>query len=147
MFDKVNSDLVASMKVQDKFKTSVLRMLKASIMNEKIAKQRDLTDDEVLNVIKKNVKMRKDAKDEYEKYSRNDLALNLSKEIDILNTYLPKELSEDELSKIIDDLIMELKPDGLKGMGMIIKAVSAKCGTAADMGLVSKLVKEKLMNL
>jgi uncharacterized protein len=147
MFDKVNSDLVASMKAQDKFKTSVLRMLKASIMNEKIAKQRDLTDDEVLNVIKKNVKMRKDAKDEYEKYSRNDLALNLSKEIDILNTYLPKELSEDELSKIIDDLIMELKPDGLKGMGMIIKAVSAKCGTAADMGLVSKLVKEKLMNL
>ena len=144
MFEQITKDLTAAMKAQDSFKLSVLRMLKSSLKNEEINKKSPLTDEDVLSVIKKHVKMRKDSKEEYLSYNREDLADSLEKEIEILNAYLPRELTNEELEQIIDETIKELKPDGLKGMGMVIKAVSAKCGVTADMKLVSTIVKEKL---
>ena len=111
MLEKVNSDLVTAMKEQDKFTLSVLRMLKSALKNEEINKKSSLTDDEVLAVIKKQVKTRKDSKEEYLTYNRTDLADNLEKEIEILNKYLPEELSDEELEKIIDETIKELNPD------------------------------------
>jgi hypothetical protein len=146
MFEQITNDLTTAMKDKDTFKTSVLRMLKSALKNEEINKKSPLTDEEVLIVIKKQVKTRKDSKAEYEGYNRLDLAENLQKEIDILSNYLPPELSEEEITKIVDDVINELNPDGIKGMGLVIKAISTKYGTRADMGLVSKIVKEKLMN-
>lgn len=145
MFEKVNNDLVAAMKSGDKFTLSVLRMLKSALIYEQTnGEKHELTDDDVLAVIKKQVKTRKTSMEEYLSYDRKDLADNLQKEIDILSKYLPEELSDEELTKIIDEIIAELKPDGMKGMGMVIKAVSAKCGAAADMKKVSSIVKEKL---
>ena len=144
MLEKVNSDLVTAMKEQDKFTLSVLRMLKSALKNEEINKKSSLTDDEVLAVIKKQVKTRKDSKEEYLTYNRTDLADNLEKEIEILNKYLPEELSEEELNKIIDDTITELNVDSIKGMGLVIKTVGSKCGAAADMKKVSSIVREKL---
>ncbi|MCI7554835.1 MAG: GatB/YqeY domain-containing protein [Tenericutes bacterium] len=144
MLEKVNSDLVTAMKEQDKFTLSVLRMLKSALKNEEINKKSSLTDDEVLAVIKKQVKTRKDSKEEYLTYNRTDLADNLEKEIEILNKYLPEELSDEELEKIIDETIKELNPDGMKGMGLVIKTVGSKCGAAADMKKVSSIVREKL---
>ena len=144
MLEKVNSDLVTAMKEQDKFTLSVLRMLKSALKNEEINKKSSLTDDEVLAVIKKQVKTRKDSKEEYLTYNRKDLADNLEKEIEILNKYLPEELSDEELEKIIDETIKELNPDGMKGMGLVIKTVGSKCGAAADMKKVSSIVREKL---
>lgn len=144
MLEKVNSDLVTAMKEQNKFTLSVLRMLKSALKNEEINKKSSLTDDEVLAVIKKQVKTRKDSKEEYLTYNRTDLADNLEKEIEILNKYLPEELSDEELEKIIDETIKELNPDGMKGMGLVIKTVGSKCGAAADMKKVSSMVREKL---
>ncbi len=144
MFEQITKDLTAAMKAQDSFKLSVLRMLKSSLKNEEINKKSPLTDEDVLSVIKKQVKMRKDSKEEYLSYNREDLADSLEKEIEILNAYLPRELTKEELEQIIDETINELRPDGLKGLGMVIKAVSAKCGVTADMKLVSTIVKEKL---
>lgn len=145
MFEKVNNDLVAVMKSGDKFTLSVLRMLKSAIIYEQTnGEKHELTDDDIMSVIKKQVKTRKTSMEEYLSYDRKDLADNLQKEIDILSKYLPEELSDEELTKIIDEIITELKPDGMKGMGMVIKAVSAKCGAAADMKKVSSIVKEKL---
>lgn len=145
MFEKVNNDLVAAMKSGDKFTLSVLRMLKSAIIYEQTnGEKHELTDDDIMSVIKKQVKTRKTSMEEYLSYDRKDLADNLQKEIDILSKYLPEELSDEELIKIIDEIIIELKPDGMKGMGMVIKAVSAKCGAAADMKKVSSIVKEKL---
>ena len=144
MFEKVNNDLVAAMKSGDKFTLSVLRMLKSAIIYEQTnGEKHELTDDDIMSVIKKQVKTRKTSMEEYLSYDRKDLADNLQKEIDILSKYLPEELSDEELTKIIDEIITELKPDGMKGMGMVIKAVSAKCGAAADMKKVSSIVKEK----
>ena len=145
MFEKISNDLVTAMKEKDTFKLSVLRMLKSALKNEEINKKSALTDDEVLAVIKKQVKTRKDSKAEYESYNRLDLADGLEKEIKILSEYLPEELSEMEINKIIEDTINEIKPDGMKGMGLVIKSISAKYGARVDMGLVSKLVKEKLI--
>lgn len=144
MLEKVNSDLVTAMKEQDKFTLSVLRMLKSALKNEEINKKSSLTDDEVLAVIKKQVKTRKDSKEEYLTYNRTDLADNLEKEIEILNKYLPEELSDEELEKIVDETIKELNPDGMKGMGLVIKTVGSKCGAAADMKKVSSMVRKKL---
>ena len=145
MFEKVNNDLVAAMKSGDKFTLSVLRMLKSAIIYEQTnGEKHELTDDDIMSVIKKQVKTRKTSMEEYLSYDRKDLADNLQKEIDILSKYLPEELSDEELTKVIDEIIAELKPDGMKGMGMVIKAVSAKCGAAADMKKVSSIVKEKL---
>lgn len=148
MFEQINKDLTESMKAKDAFRTSVLRMLKSALIYEKTnGEKHELTDEDVLSIIKKQVKMRKSSMEEYLSYNRPDLAETLEKEIELLSTYLPKELSEEEINKIIDDAINEIKPDGLKGIGLVIKAVKEKCGVSADMTYVSKTVKEKLSNL
>lgn len=144
MFENVKKDLVSSMKEQDKFKTSVLRMLKSALQAEEINKKSELTDNEVLTIIKKQVKVRTASLEEYEKYNRMDLANDLAKEIEILKNYLPEELSKDELNKIIEEQFEILKPTSIKDMGSVIKEISTIVGTRADMSEVSKIVKDKL---
>ena len=146
MFDQIKNDLLNSMKTQNKFKTSVLRMLKSSLQSAEIDKKSNLTDDEVLAVIKKQVKVRESSLEEYKSYNRQDLVDELNKEIDILKSYLPKELSDKELNKIIDEQFEIIKPESIKDMGKVIKAISSIVGTRADMSKVSKIVKEKLSN-
>lgn len=147
MFNNIKKDLISAMKEQDKFKLSVLRMLKSALQTEEINKKNELTEDEVLNVIKKQVKVRSASLEEYKEYGRNDLADNLEKEIEILKTYLPEELSHEELTKIIDEQFNIIKPTSMKDMGKVIKVVSSIVGTRADMSEVSKIVKEKINNL
>ena len=144
MFDKIKKDLMLAMKEQDKFRLSVLRMLKSALQAEEINKKDSLTDDEVLNIIKKQVKVRTASFEEYKSYNRMDLANDLENEINILKEYLPKELTEDELNTIIEEQFNILKPTSIKDMGMVIKTISGIVGTRADMSLVSKKVKEKL---
>lgn len=144
MFENIKKDLVSSMKEQDKFKTSVLRMLKSALQAEEINKKSELTDNEVLTIIKKQVKVRTASLDEYKKYNRIDLADDLAKEIEILKSYLPEELSKNELNKIIEEQFEILKPTSIKDMGKVIKELSSLVGTRADMSEVSKIVKDKL---
>ncbi len=145
MFEQIKKDLMNSMKEQDKFKLSVLRMLKSALTEAEINKKSTLTDDEVLSIIKKQVKVRTASLEEYKKYNRLDLANELEKEIEILKTYLPEELSHEELNKIIDEVFDNLKPTSIKDMGKVIKEVSNIVGARADMSEVSKIVKEKLV--
>lgn len=144
MFEKITKDLTEAMKTKDTFRTSVLRMLKSALKNEEINKKSPLTDDEVLAIIKKQVKTRKDSMNEYASYNRMDLADSLQKEIDILNEYLPEELSDEELEKIVKETITKVKAESIKQMGMVIKTISSEYGARCDMAKVSKLVKEKL---
>lgn len=147
MLEKIKKDLVNSMKEQDKFKTSVLRMLKSALQAEEINKKDTLSDDEVINVIKKQVKVRNASLEEYKTYNRLDLVDNLANEIEILKSYLPEELSSEELNKIINEQFEIIKPESIKDMGKIIKAVSNIVGARADMSNVSKIVKDKLNNM
>lgn len=144
MFDKVKSDLITAMKEKDKFKLDVIRMLKSAIQNETIAQKKDLSDDEVIAVIKREVKKRNSSIEEYTKYEKLDMVETLKKEVEILSTYLPEELSDEALMGIIDEVIKEVNATSMKEMGTVIKMVSAKVGAAADMSKVSKIVKEKL---
>lgn len=142
--ETIHEDLVSAMKEQDKFRLSTLRMLQSALQLEKISKKHDLSDEEVMAVIKKQVKVRKDSMEEYLSYNRNDLADNLKEEIAILSKYLPEELTEEELNGIIDNVFEELQPQSMKDMGGVMKMVSERVGARADLGTVSKLVKEKL---
>lgn len=144
MFEKITKDLTEAMKAKDTFRTSVLRMLKSALKNEEINKKSPLTDDEVLAIIKKQVKTRKDSMNEYASYNRMDLADSLQKEIDILNEYLPEEISDEELEKIVKETITKVKAESIKQMGMVIKTISSEYGARCDMAKVSKLVKERL---
>ena len=145
MFEKITKDLTEAMKAKDAFRTSVLRMLKSALIYEKTnGSKHDLSDDDVLAIIKRQIKTRKSSIDEYTSYNRMDLADSLQKEIDILNEYLPKELSDEELEKIVNETITKVNAESIKQMGLVIKTISGEYGARCDMAKVSKLVKEKL---
>lgn len=144
MQEKIIKDMTQAMKEQNKFALSVLRMLKSALQLEKISKNHDLSDEEVINVIKKQVKTRKDSIVEYEKYERQDEVTKLKQEIEVLSAYLPAELSEAEIDKTLDEIFAEIKPVNIKDMGKVMKEATARIGTVADMSLVSKKVKAKL---
>lgn len=144
MFDKIKSDLLESMKSGDKFKLGVLRMLKSALQMEQISLNHELNDDEVLTVIRREVKKRNSSIIEYEKFNKLDTVEDLKHEISILEEYLPAMLSNEEIEKIIDETIAEYDNPDIKSMGKIIAEVKSKTNGNADMSLVSKLVKERL---
>ena len=130
MKNKILEDLKLAMKAQDKEKLSVVRMVKGAIQMEELNKKRELNDDEVIAIISKQIKSRKEAIVEFEKANRNDLIDQNQKEIEILNTYMPEQLSDEEVNKVIDEAFAKINPTSER-----------------DMGSVSKIVKEKLSNL
>ncbi len=142
--DVIVKDLTAAMKAQNKFELSVLRLLKTALQNEKINKMHDLSDEEAIAVIKRQVKQRKDSIAEYSKYGKTLEVANLNKEIECLTKYLPEELSEDDINKVLDDVFAELKPNSIKDMGKVMKEATSRLGSNADMSLVSSLVKARL---
>ena len=145
--DRRMNDLKDAMKNKDSFKLSVIRMVKGAIQIEKINKKRDLNDEEVIDVISKQIKLRKDSINEFEKAGRNDLADTTKKEVEVLNEYMPEQLSSEEVNKIIDEAFAKVNPTSQKDMGLIMKEVTPKVKGKADMGEVSKIIKEKLSNI
>jgi uncharacterized protein YqeY len=147
MYEKINEDLKNAMKGKDTFKLSVLRMLKSALQLEQIAKKHELDDNEIAAVLKKQVKVRKDSLEEYKKYDKAELVESLEKEIAILDVYLPEEMNKEDITKVVEDAINEVKPTSMKDMGLVMKKVNELLvGKNADMSLVSKLVKEKIMS-
>ena len=147
MYEKINEDLKNAMKEKDTFKLSVLRMLKSALQLEQIAKKHELDDNEIAAVLKKQVKVRKDSLEEYKKYDKTELVESLEKEIAILDVYLPEEMNKEDITKVVEAAINEVKPTSMKDMGLVMKKVNELLvGKNADMSLVSKLVKEQIMS-
>lgn len=144
---KINEDLKSAMKDKDKEKLSVIRMLKSAIQLAKIDLGHEPNDDEVVSIISKQIKMRKDSIAEFSKAGREDLASQYQNEIDVLNTYMPEALSLEEVNNIIDSVFDEVKPEGMKQMGIIMKEVSSKVKGRYDMSEVSKMIKDRLSNI
>lgn len=142
--ERINNDLKEAMKSKDSFRLSVIRMVKGAMQLAKPNPREELTDDDVITVISKQIKMRNDSIKEFEAAGRSDLVEQNKKEIEILNTYMPKQLSEEELTEIIDKVFEEAKPTSQKDMGLIMKNISPLVKGKADMSLVNKLVKERL---
>ncbi len=142
--DTIIKDMTSAMKAQDKFNLSVLRMLKSALQMEKINLKHELSDEEAMTVIKRQVKQRKDSISEFEKYGKTSEVENLNKEIECLSKYLPAEVSEEEINKTLDIIFDELKPESMKDMGRVMKEATSRLGAGADGSLISKLVKERL---
>ena len=147
LLEKINNAMITYMKSKDSFSLGVIRMVKGAIQLEKINKKRDLTDDEVISVISKQIKMRNDSINEFAKANREDLIEQNKKEIALLSTYMPAQLSELEINKIIDDAFNTVNPTSSKDMGLIMKEVSPKLKGKADMGKVNNIIKDRLASL
>ena len=145
--EKINEDLKEAMKNKDSFKLGVIRMIKGAMQLAKKNPREELTDDDVINVLSKQVKMRREAIEQFEKAGSNDLVEQNKKEIEILSSYMPEELSMEELNKILDKVFDEVKPSSPKDMGLVMREVTPLLKGKADMSHVSSLIKERLANL
>jgi hypothetical protein len=143
--EKILNDYKEAMKNKDSLKSSVLSFLRADMINTGFAKKKKVLDDiEVIAVIKKQIKQRQDSIEQFTKVSRLDMAEKETKEMEILKTYLPPELSADEIKKVIEEAIVSTGAGTIKDMGKVMKEVTAIAAGKVDGKLVSDLVKERL---
>ena len=133
MVEKLDKDMIEAMKAKDKEKLTVIRMVKASLKQEQIDHKKEINDDLLIDVVNKQIKMRKDSITEFEKGNRADLVEKTQNEIDILMDYLPEQLSSEEVIKVIDEIFAEVKPESQKDMGKVMKEAQAKLKGKADM--------------
>ena len=144
---KLLEDLINAMKNKDKDTLTVLRSIKGAMQLEEINLHHEVNDEEFIGIISKQIKTRKESLIEFEKANRTDLIDQTKKEIEVLNKYLPEQLSEEEVLKVIDNAFNEVKPSSQSDMGKIMGLVSPKLKGRADMSQVSKIIKEKLSSL
>ncbi|MCP8967171.1 GatB/YqeY domain-containing protein [Ectobacillus ponti] len=144
LLDRLNDDMKQAMKNKEKEKLSVIRMVKAALQNEAIKLQRPLTDEDELTVLTREGKQRKDSLLEFEKAGREDLVDKIKGEIAILETYLPEQLTEEELTAIIRGVIEQLGASSKADMGKVMGAVIPKVKGKTDGSLVNKLVSQLL---
>lgn len=147
MKQRIMEDLKSAMKSGDKERLSVIRMLKGAIQMEEIAKMHELTDEEIVPIIAKQIKTRKEANAEFAKANRNDLVDKNNAEIEILNTYMPRMMDEAEINLIIDQVFAKVNPTGSNDIGKIMKEIAPQVRGKADMSLVNSLIKSRLENL
>ena len=144
---QLQQDLKQSMLAKDALKTSVLRMLLSAINYSEIEKGGagyEATDEDVLSVIQKEVKQRRDSIEEFKKGGRQELVDKETKELEILQTYLPEQMSEDEIRKSVEETISQTGAKSIRDMGRVMGALMPKLKGKADASLVSKIVRENL---
>jgi len=144
VLDQLNQDMKQAMKDKATVKLSVIRMVKAAIKNEEIKTQSELSDDAVLTVLTRELKQRRDSLHEFEKAGREDLASKIREEIEVLTSYLPAQLSEDEIRQIIREAITATGAASKKEMGKVMGVIMPKVKGKADGSLVQKIVSEEL---
>ena len=144
MVEKLKQDMIEAMKNKEKERLTVIRMVKAAMDQEHIDRKKEINDELLIDVVNKQIKMRKDSITEFEKGGRNDLVEKTQSEVDLLMTYLPEQLSLEDVKSIIDEIFAEVKPEGQKDMGKVMKEATAKLKGKADMKEVSNIIKEKL---
>ena len=144
MKEQIMNDLKTAMKNQDKELLNVIRMVKGAIQLEEINLKRELNDEEVVTVISRQIKTRKETIAELENSGRDELIDQTKKEIEILNRCMPDMMSEEEINKVIDEVFEEVKPVDTKDMGKVMGKISPMLKGKADMGLVSQLIKNRL---
>ena len=143
--EQIVSDLTAAMKSQDTGRTSTLRMVKAAMMNRKIEKGSELTDDDVQKLLRSLVKQRRDSIEQYEKAGRQELVDKEQAEIGVIETYLPQAASPAEIEAAVAAAIAETGAASMKDMGKVMKAAQAAlAGKNADGRQISEIVKSRL---
>ncbi len=143
--DRLTEDLKLAMKARDQLRMDVIRMIKAAVLNKEVEMKKDLDDAEMSRIMTTMIKQRKESVEQYEKGNRAELAAKERQEITIIESYLPKALSPDELAAIVEGVIRETGAGSAKDMGAVMKAVMARlAGQPVDGKHVSDLVRSKL---
>lgn len=142
--EKLLNDLKEAMKDKNLVRKNTVQMVRAAVLQVEKDKQIELTDEQVIEIIAKEAKKRKDAEIEFEKSGREDLIKQNKEKIEILTEYLPKQLSAEEVEKIVNEVIAETGATNMKDMGTVMKAAKEKIGAAADGKTISDAVKKLL---
>ncbi|MNO24191.1 glutamyl-tRNA(Gln) amidotransferase subunit E [compost metagenome] len=142
--ERLNEDMKQAMKSQDKFKLSTIRMVRATMKNLEIDLKRTLNDNEVLDILSREIKQRKDALQEFEKAGREDLASNVRAEAEIIAGYLPEQLTEEEIKVIVQQTIQETGASSKAEIGKVMSALMPKVKGRADGKLVNQTVQQLL---
>lgn len=144
MRDRILKDIVVAMKDKDKDTLSTLRLLKGAMQLEEINKKHELNDEEVISIVAKQIKTRRESIAEFEKANRSDLIEKTKKEIDVLEKYMPEQLSESKVDAIITEAFNTVKPESMKDMKELMAILNPKLKGKTDMSLVSSKVRSKL---
>lgn len=142
--DKIKKDLVTALKSKDKIKLTLLRYLKSALKNAEINAGKTLSKQDEIKVLQSQIKQRQQALELYKRGGRDDLASHEQEEIDIISTYLPKQLTKDEIIIEVKNAISELNAQSMKDMGKVMKFLKEKLGAKADGKLLSTVVKNQL---
>ena len=140
----INEDVKTAMKARDKETLSVLRMLKSALQNEQIKKGTELNEEEELSVLSREMKQRRDSLTEFKNADRQDLVEKLENEIVIVESYLPKQLTEEELQSIVQEVIASVNATSTSDFGKVMGAIMPKVKGKADGNAVNRIVKEQL---
>ena len=146
---KLKDELIIAMKDKNQLRVSTLRMVNASIKDLEISQRTnnqtdEISDDDIIDILVKMVKQRKEAADTYKQGNRDDLSKKELDEIKIIEEFLPKQLSEDEVIKIIEGLISENNISDISGMGFLMSEIKKKYSGQLDLGLASKIIKDRI---
>ncbi|MEO2064889.1 MAG: GatB/YqeY domain-containing protein [Desulfurobacteriaceae bacterium] len=142
--ERLKEDMKAALKAKDKEKLSVIRMLQALIKNAEIDKRGELTDEEIVSLLQKYAKQRRESIEMYEKGGRQDLVEKEKRELEIVESYLPKQMSEEEIRELVAEVIKEVGASSPKDLGKVMQAVMPKVKGRADGSLVNRVVRELL---
>ena len=141
---RIQDDVKAAMKAKDKSRLATLRLVTAALKQREVDERIELEDTQVLSILEKMIKQRRDSIAQYEKAGRNELAAQELSEIEIIQEYMPEALSEDEIGAMVEAVIAETGAASMKDMGKVMGQLKPKLQGRADMGQVSALIKQKL---
>ena len=142
--EKLMEDLKSAMKEKNTNKKNAVQMVRTAILQIEKDKGIEVEDEKILEIIAKEVKTRKDSLTEFEKAGRDDLIKQTQEEIEVLSTYLPKQLSKEELTEKIKEIISQIGASSIKDMGAVMKEAKKQIGTSADGKTINEVVKELL---
>ncbi len=145
--DQISADLKQAMLARDTLRVDTIKGLKSAILYEEVAqkvREEGLSDEQIQVVVAKECKKRDESAELFERGGNGESAAKERAEKEILSAYLPEQMNDDELVAIVDAVIAELQPEGMKDMGRVIGAVKSKVGNAADGAKIAALVKSKL---
>lgn len=144
ILNQLNEDMKTAMRAKDKDSLTTIRMIKSAIQNEEIRKGSELNQDEEIAIVSREKKQRLESLNEFEKAERDDLVEKLNRELEIVNKYLPEQLSEDEVRGIVNETINEVGAESMQDMGKVMSTIMPKVAGRADGGTINKLVREEL---
>ena len=142
--EKLLQDLKEAMKEKNELKKNVVQMIRAAVLQVEKDKQIELDDNQILEIIAKESKKRKDSLPDYEKSGREDLIEKVKQEIEIISEYLPKQLTKEEITKIVAEIIKQTGATSIKEMGAVMKEAKAQIGASADGKSINEVVRELL---